>query len=70
MIVTEYTKKALAYRRQKRKMEEQGFIRLAEPYWPIIRGDQVGRRITKVMISTDGTSLYIKLSRRKSNHDT
>lgn len=65
MIVTDYTRRALAYRRQKRRLESEGFIRLPEPHWPLVRGDQTNMKISEVEIGVDGRTLYIKLTERK-----
>lgn len=60
MIVTEWTKEALAVRRQARRLEAAGYRR-HETDWEIIRGDRYREVITAVEISADGKHVWIKL---------
>lgn len=57
MTVTGFTKSALAYRRQERKLLAKGYRR-HETDWEIIRGSKVGCRIIDAVISTDGLHVY------------
>lgn len=60
MRVTEATRAVLAFRRQRRELERQGYVLLPEPYWEVVRGDRWREQIVDVKISTNGKSLYVK----------
>ena len=60
MIVTEWTRKALAVRRQARTLEAAGYRR-HETDWEIHRGARYREVITDVQISADGKYVWTKL---------
>jgi hypothetical protein len=62
MIVTEFTRRALASRREHRKLTAEGFRR-HETDWEIHRGCMSGMVIVDVKISACGTYVYTKLGR-------
>lgn len=62
----DFTRRTIAFRRQRRRLSEAGYIE-ADPTqcgWPLFDElRQNENRITDVQISTCGTKLYIKLER-------
>lgn len=60
MIVTPFTREALAVRREQLVMERAGY-RKCEPFWEIHRGAFLERRIVDVKISCDGRYVWAKL---------
>jgi hypothetical protein len=60
MLVTDHTRRALAYRRQKKQLLAEGYEYVSEPIWELHRGARWRERIVDVKISTDGQSLYVK----------
>lgn len=63
MRITEFTKSALAYRRQRRDMKAAGWDHVAGP-WEIERGGRYDHIIVAVEIATNGKSLYVKTEPR------
>lgn len=63
MKVSDFTRRALAIRRERRRLEAEGFRR-HETDWEIHRGDRRGEVIVEVRISTCGLYVYTKLGRR------
>lgn len=61
MIVTEFTKSALAYRRDQRRMAAAGYIFISEPIWQLRRGASWDRKIIDVKIGADRQSVWVKL---------
>ena len=64
MKVTDRTRRALAYRRQRRKLTQAGYVHLEEPYWPLNRGGLWNHKIVDVIISSCGKQLYIKTAEK------
>lgn len=64
MKVTDWTRRLLGARREKRDMEAAGY-RLHETDWEIVRGPRIGDRIVDVKISHNGTAVWTKLGPRK-----
>lgn len=60
MIVTAFTRKALAFRRQERELKAQGYRR-HETDWEIHRGFRHDEFIVDVKISACGKYVYTKL---------
>lgn len=60
MKVTENTRHALAFRRQRRDLAKLGY-RIHETDWEIHRGHLTHLRIVDVKISVDGMYVYTKL---------
>ena len=63
MLITETTKRALAYRRFAKRAEGEGFERVSEngaPLWKFHRGGWTGREIVDVRIAPGGIELWIK----------
>lgn len=66
MLVNEFTRNALAYRKEEREMKRNGFERVGEgggKLWELQRGGRYNHRITDVRISVDGKSLWIKTAK-------
>lgn len=60
MKVTDFTRRALAVRREKRDMARKGYVR-HETDWEIHRGGRIGDRIVDARVSVDGLYVYTKL---------
>ena len=63
MKVTEFTRAALACRREARDMVKQGWERIDEnggKLWQLHRGYRVTHRIADVRIAADGKTLWVK----------
>ena len=60
MIVNAFTKSCLAFRRQRKKLESQGY-RMHETDWEILRGGRWNEVIVDVQISSCGRYVYTKL---------
>ena len=61
MISTEFQKRALAYRREKRDMEKAGYERVGEGggnLWELYRGGRYNHRIIDAKISVDGKEVF------------
>lgn len=63
MLVTEFTRKALKVRREKRDLERAGF-RMHETDWEIHRGGKIGQVILEARISACGMYVYTKVGPR------
>lgn len=61
MIVTEFTKRALAMRRESKRLIALGY-RLHETDWEILRGGRHRERIVDAKISADGKHVWTLLS--------
>ena len=57
MIVSDYTRRALAVRRERRKLTALGY-RLHETDWEIVRGGRYRERIVDAKISADGKHVW------------
>ena len=62
MIVTDFTKEALAFRRQAKQLEVEGYRR-HETDWEILRGARCDEKIVDVKISVCGKYVYTKLGK-------
>lgn len=62
MKVTEFTKRALAYRRESKRMTLLGFRR-HETDWEIHRGARQNERIVEAVISGDGMYVWTRLGK-------
>jgi hypothetical protein len=60
--VTEFTRNALAFRRQKRRLEAEGY-RMHETDWEIHRGFRYDERIVDAKVSVCGRYVYTKLGK-------
>lgn len=60
MKVTEFTRRALAFRRERRDLEAQGYC-MHETDWEIHRGGKEDEVIVDAKISIDGKYVYTKL---------
>lgn len=60
MKVTDITRSALAVRRERRKLEREGFRR-HETDWEIHRGMRIGEVIVEACISVCGRYVYTRL---------
>ncbi len=63
MKFTSFTKRALAARREQRKMKSEGF-RIWETDWEIHRGFRTDEVIVEARISICGKYVYTKLGKR------
>ena len=63
MKVTDFTRQAVAVRRQKRDMEKAGYRFLPEIEWRINRGGEWGCTITEVVLGVNGNSLFYKVEK-------
>ena len=61
MIVTEFTRSTLAYRREQRVMRKQGWIYHGEPIWQLVRGASRGVKIIDAKPGVDGKGVWLKL---------
>ena len=64
MKVTDWTRRALAYRRERRDLPKQGWEYVGErggSLWEIHRGVRYRERITDVRIACDGKALWVKI---------
>lgn len=69
MRVTEFTRDALAYRKEDRDMKRDGWERVGEgggKLWELYRGFRWNHAITQCKISVDGKSVWIKTEFRKA----
>lgn len=64
MKVTESTKRALAIRRETRRMTALGY-RMHETDWEIHRGARYGEVILDAKVSTDGKYVWTKIGRQQ-----
>ncbi|GLR46062.1 hypothetical protein GCM10007880_65800 [Mesorhizobium amorphae] len=67
MQVTEFTRRALAYRKQRRDLIAKGYEEIDESggkLWELHRGARVGHRIVDAVIAADGRSVYVKCERK------
>lgn len=60
MNVNDFTRRALAFLRQKRDLTAKGY-RIKETDWEIHRGGRQSERIIDAIISVDGKYVYTKL---------
>lgn len=63
MRVTDFTRRALAFRREARRLEAAGYRR-HETDWEIHRGGRHDEVILDAKISVDGKYVYTKLGKR------
>lgn len=64
MMLTAFSRRALAIRREERDLPKQGWERVAENggrLWELHRGARFGKVITDVRIAADGKTLWIKV---------
>lgn len=64
MKVTQWTREALAVRREERDMKKRGYNK-HETDWEIHRGSDIGKVIVDVKISVDGLYVYTKIGEQK-----
>lgn len=62
MKFTEFTKRALAVRRERRQMYAAGY-REHETDWEILRGSRMGDVILDARVSVDGLYVYTKIGK-------
>lgn len=64
MKVTEFTRQALAFRRQKRDLEKQGYRQSEANQWEIHRGgwDNREKKIVDAKISVCGKYVYTRVA--------
>jgi len=62
MKVTKFTRSVLAFRREAKKLESEGY-RKHETDWELHRGNRQGERIVDAKISVCGRYVYTKLSK-------
>lgn len=63
MKVTNFTRNALLFRRQEKKLLSNGFRR-HETDWEIIRGGKADHIIAEAVISSDGKYVYTRLEKK------
>lgn len=68
MLVTNFTKRALAVRREDRSLRSQGY-RKRETDWEILRGTRYDEVILDVKISVDGKHVWTKIGYKKEGSD-
>ena len=68
MVVTDFTKRALAFRRQQRDLFAQGY-RIHETDWEIHRGARYREVIIDAKISVCGKYVYTKLGFKDGSDD-
>lgn len=64
MLVTEFSRRAIAVRRDERRMRAAGYVRVGEgggDLWQLHRGSRVGHVITDVKIAADQISVWVKI---------
>ena len=64
MRVTEFTRDALAHRRERRDLEAAGWERMAEggaPLWELYRGPRQRCRIAEARVGADGKTVWIRV---------
>ena len=61
MRVTDFTRRAIAIRREARDMERAGWRRIYEPCWQIVRGGD-RRHIVDARVSVNGYQIWYRLS--------
>lgn len=69
MLVTDTTRKALAYRRQKRDMTRRGYEQITCAFgvgqlWELDRGGRWHWRIVDAVVGVDGKTIYAKAEPR------
>ncbi|EON13443.1 hypothetical protein [Pandoraea sp. SD6-2] len=70
MIVTDYTRHLLAYRKEERDMLRAGWESVGEGggrLWELKRGWRWGHRITDVRIAVDCKSLWVKIEEERKS---
>ena len=63
MKVTQFTREALAVRREYRDMPKDGWEFCREPLWKIIRGERYRERIVEARPSVCGKHVWLKTDR-------
>lgn len=64
MLITEFSKRAIAARREERQMRTAGYERVGEgggELWQLYRGARVGHIITDARIAADQISVWVKI---------
>ena len=64
MKVTDFTRRALAFRREERRLTKLGYRR-HETDWEIHRGGRIRERIIDAKISVDGMYVYTLLGTKE-----
>lgn len=64
MRVTDFTRRALAYRRQERDMKRRGYEQITCTFgignlWELDRGGRQNWRLTDAVLGVDGKSIYV-----------
>lgn len=65
MKVTDFTKRCLAFRREKRELTRQGY-RQHETDWEIVRGFRIGDVILDAKVSVCGKYVYTKIGKKEA----
>lgn len=65
MKVTQITRDAFHYRRQKRRLERQGYEQITCAFgignlWQLDRGSRYNWRIVEAVVGVDGESVFVK----------
>jgi hypothetical protein len=64
MKVTPFTRSALAYRRDQRRMVSAGWSRSHDLDWRLHRGELMDHVISEVRIAADGKEVWYRLEKR------
>lgn len=65
MKMTEYTKKAIHYRRTVKQWKAEGFEEVGEHggnLWQIYRGGKCGQIIHEARVAPDGMSIFVRIA--------
>jgi hypothetical protein len=65
MLVTDFTRRAIAYRRQRRDLLAKGYEQITCKFgvgdlWQLDRGYRYDWRLTDCVLGVDGKSVYVK----------
>jgi hypothetical protein len=61
--VTDWTRRTLAIRRERRDYERAGWERVPGP-WDLDRGGRQSCQITEAEVSVDGKNIWVKVSKK------
>lgn len=65
MVVTEWGRQALAYRRECRRLRALGWEPISEngaPLWELHRGPRMGHRIEEARVGIDGLTVWVRIT--------
>lgn len=68
MLVTDWTRETLAYRREQRQMPAAGWEKIHDngsPLWELDRGSRQDCRIVAARPSIDGKTVWVKIERHR-----